>query len=969
MIPIHLMRPLFLGGVGALAILPICALANSGDRQTIKVESLDDTLKIDGILSDREWQSVVEYGPFLEKDGGSKDIAKTYIRVGQTEDALCFAIRCEEPGERGFETAPRFLNDKVWEDNGIEIFLQPPNSEGYGHIAVNFEGAKFYQLLGGEVEGHTWSPLVYYKCRKNGSGWTAEIMIPFSSIPGARNGEWRFNVCRNRHIEGGMEYSALSPTYGSFQSPAAFVSLNGLRVPGGLRQGAMPTPRAERTSQGIRVNFPKSTENGKTHEVVFEDPSGRLVAGVPVEGEYPTLINLPASDAAAFCRIVVRDTNGKIVRVTNAAPVKDWKPVKITSRQPFYSFETEAAFEWTMDGDLKDSLESLTFEVSDGRKIVVTEKAKPETSGSWMLPLKDLSPGPYDVTLVGTIRSEAPLRSDPVRIEKRPLDENRTVVRWRKDGLLTVNDAPFFPLCLYRVPVDQWGTWLPGTGFNTVHAFQVGTARHRKTESGSIEWTTSLEEIERDMDRAAELNLKVVLDIGTYVKDIFKIMPGEEDGRRLREIVSRFRDHPALLGYYLIDEPYERNFGPAQEAREIIRELDPFHPTIAPSLGRRFYYEPTARLADIFMISRYPVPYLPVSDVGRQLDAARQVAGEDQPIWFVVQTVGLRGNETLPTVEQTRCMAYQALVRGVRGLFFFSWVGDQPRQSAALASASPEYWQALKALTVEIQELMPAWLAKQVPVDVTEMLESVDCAVFAQDDGRTWIMAVNKDDQIVEVEIVGDSSMSSAGESLGDKPFDAKEGKLRFTLKPYDVMVWEGEWRTNGFRAKSVVDTKGGPSTGKFRSDTIRFDGDGMGWIFDEGVELVSTAKRPGEGYIRMSSPQGGSYVRSALQKVTGGHEYGITFSCAVSAEASGATVDASVEWLDSGGNVMKRDTLVGPDERTAKKFDWDTMGKNLIAPEDATSLRIVLGTKNNTGVVQYDAVRIVCFSEPRSAQ
>lgn len=548
------------------------------------VGKLKLTPKVDGHVTAEEWDSIPELGPFSEKDDRPVKIAATTVRVAQTEDALCFAIKCEEPDESGFEVKDRYRNERIWEDNGLELFIQPPNAEGYGHLAINLVGAKFAQWFGGNDGKAMWSPHVQFQSRKVAGGWTAEILIPFASIPGSRNGDWRFNVCRNRFTVDGVEYSALSPTHGSFQNPEAFHELSEVLVPSGLKSTELSVPGAKRGPQGIEVNFSKTAGEGFSHEAVFEDVAGRVVAEVACGDAYPENLEFPNAAQAAFWRMLLRDEAGNIFAISETAPVVDVKPLNVSILQPFYDRETVAEVDWAVDADFQNSLQGLHFEVSDGSAVVMEGDVEVALSGQWKMPIGDLKPGTYEIRLVASGPDGKEVRSPAAKLGKLPSDSRGTIVTWGKDQVLTVDGEPYFAMCLYRVPVEQWGTWLPGTGLNTVHAFPVGAGRHRKTEGGAIEWTTPLSDIERDLDAAARLNLKVILDVGNYVKDIFKIMPGEENGRRLREVVSRFRRHPALLGYYLIDEPYERNVTTTLEAREIIRELDPYHPTIAPSL-------------------------------------------------------------------------------------------------------------------------------------------------------------------------------------------------------------------------------------------------------------------------------------------------------------------------------------------------------------------------------------------------
>jgi hypothetical protein len=166
----------------------------------------------------------------------------------------------------------------------------------------------------------------------------------------------------------------------------------------------------------------------------------------------------------------------------------------------------------------------------------------------------------------------------------------------------------------------------------------------------------------------------------------------------LTRIVEAFRNDPALLAWKGVDEPRNPARGAAWirpdglvRAHQRIKALDPNHPVViiqAP-LGPASDLVPYRPALDVTGIDIYPVSYPPgahaggpprgVELVGLMARKARQAAGS-KPFWMVLQVAwsGVVPTKTkpdlvprFPSLLQERFMAYQAIVNGARGLFFF----------------------------------------------------------------------------------------------------------------------------------------------------------------------------------------------------------------------------------------------------------------------------------------------------------
>lgn len=168
--------------------------------------------------------------------------------------------------------------------------------------------------------------------------------------------------------------------------------------------------------------------------------------------------------------------------------------------------------------------------------------------------------------------------------------------------------------------------------------------------------------------------------------------------------IKAAQHHPALLAWYLTDEPEGHGISP-ETARNKYLELkaaDPNHP-----IGLcHFLFDALAKYkdaCDFTMTDVYPVTAqrdVPLVNVGIHMDEARRVHGEPWPNWTYIQVFG--GPETdggkwaVPLPHEIRFMAYQALVHRATAILYFAYWPRQPRM-----------WQSIAALNREIQQIVP----------------------------------------------------------------------------------------------------------------------------------------------------------------------------------------------------------------------------------------------------------------------
>ncbi|MBX3729663.1 MAG: hypothetical protein KF858_10805 [Candidatus Sumerlaeia bacterium] len=236
-------------------------------------------------------------------------------------------------------------------------------------------------------------------------------------------------------------------------------------------------------------------------------------------------------------------------------------------------------------------------------------------------------------------------------------------------GIAQVNGQPFFPIGLYTYHLDA-----------TVLA-----------EMHALRFNTILNGFRPDqLDTIHEHGLMAVCHTGD-------------------EWIAAARNHPALLAWYLYDEPEGHGRTPEEMRLAYLRmkQIDPSHP-----VGLcHFLYEALEDYRDArdFSITDvYPVTAnrdVPLLNVGIHAAQARATNRNGGPNWTCIQVFG--GPETeggkwaQPTPREVRAMTFIALVHGSTGILYFSY---WPK--------APETWRSLGDLNRDLRRMVP-WLVAE----------------------------------------------------------------------------------------------------------------------------------------------------------------------------------------------------------------------------------------------------------------
>ncbi|MBI2302487.1 MAG: hypothetical protein HYU66_26575 [Armatimonadetes bacterium] len=231
------------------------------------------------------------------------------------------------------------------------------------------------------------------------------------------------------------------------------------------------------------------------------------------------------------------------------------------------------------------------------------------------------------------------------------------------------------------------------------------------------------------LDLCAEVGLKAIVIDGRLA---WQVTAGDHWRETLAEVVKDYGSHPALLGYYLQDEPHYSLFDALGKVSQELQRIDPRHlpyinlfPTYASveQLGNPTFadhLETFLRIVQPGVLSYDH--YALLRDGGLRGDyfenlaliraAAQRHGVAPWDIFLSLPHLGYRD----PTAAEMRWQAYTALAYGMKGLMYFTyWTHPDWEKDGQTAIVHPDgkparLYPIVQAVNREVQALGPTLL-------------------------------------------------------------------------------------------------------------------------------------------------------------------------------------------------------------------------------------------------------------------
>ncbi len=399
------------------------------------------------------------------------------------------------------------------------------------------------------------------------------------------------------------------------------------------------------------------------------------------------------------------------------------------------------------------------------------------------LPTAGLEPGDYDLA----VRMEGPdgreLQTDHHRIcclpeaplPKAVIDQHRR---------LLVEGKPFFPIGMYWSSINSRDLAVYAQSkFNCLMPYGSPT--------------------KQQMDLAHAHGLKVIYSIkdwyagSAYCPQFIQSEADEEP--HVRDRVREFREHPALLAWYLNDELPQQYMPRLEAHQQWVAEEDPNHPTWVVLYQ---IHEVAAYLKtfDVIGTDPYPIGRSPASMAAQwTAETFRQVEGS-RPMWQVPQlhnwanydkTEAEKQRGRTPTYDEVRSMAWQCICEGATGLVFYSWY-DMRRNPDVPFDVQ---WNGLQRVAAEIDQRSSILLSVDPVPTVTVAAASPGWLhwLARAHDGKLYLFAVNDGDGEGTVAFTLPSTPKAVRELGENRAIQPDGSRLEVRLPRLAVQCYEIE--------------------------------------------------------------------------------------------------------------------------------------------------------------------------------
>ncbi len=538
--------------------------------------------------------------------------------------------------------------------------------------------------------------------------------------------------------------------------------------------------------------------------------------------------------------------------VLAATPVTAYEA--ISARSYYMEEATGALLLYDLPEDLDDV--DLRADLTTGDKSIAQDV--PVTHGRlpWIrLPMSGLSLGATEIA-VQLHGADHDLGRTLATVRRLAAKTNAVQID-RLGGGLIVDGLPFFPFGFYCYsPVQPTlAEEEVVRGFNLMSPYQSNdpaTADQRHAY----------------MDRAAELGMKVHFQLLRVAGGggVMGSGPDTSATRRrswMRTEIETFKDHPALLAWYISDEPTGHGATPEelQAVADIVRELDPYHPVtivfVNPTAAARF-----AGAMDLAMTDPYPIPNGAPGSVASAVRTVRDAVAPAIPLWLVPQAFG--GNEWWsrePTATELRLMTWLGIVEGATGIQYFI------RHGLSGFPKSPDTWSAATRAALEVAALTPFLLSTQARpvVDTGDPLLLAAAWRHGED---VVVAVVNTQNHPTEIDIAlpGFSWDSDVVEVLYEDRVVAAErisraGRLGRLLKPVGLvtdLLRSSDDNALGVRFEDVIDAYG-VRLYRFANPEVP-PGNGLSVLIDGSFEWEAAPSIPTAVYADVGQGRGATY-------------------------------------------------------------------------------------------------------------
>ena len=688
---------------------------------------------IDGSLDDVCWRNAARIEDFRLFGQGTAPEAQTVAWVTADAADLYIAFRCAEVAGRTASARNTGRMGDVHGDDSVEVFLGQPGQ--YFHFVLGAGNAKYEQRVsyGLQFRKHRdWDVPWRSATRTGPDGWTAEMALPLHifgrTLPAAPLG---FNLTRTRQLAS-RQFITWAPVQTSFHDPERFGQLTGLegRV---VRSAFAPilgsavaepytfdhgtvsyTVRAAVSNRGglggdARLLIAETLATGATRRVTHT----LTIPPVAENREYVVKVQTeaPVARTARAWIATAADPDGEPIEVNGAAglvPFDAFCDRNYYTREENVRIYTDTVF---ADAGLHGMRMDLKLTSPDGRE-VHSARAAASNGPAFIVPVRILPAGASVATLTLVDASGRTIGSKALTLERfPPAPEGVTEAKLDQvNECILLDGEPWFPqgFMMYGGMTAENIREVAAGGFNALVRWWV---------VGGRGFEQHMPHVKETLDVAGELGLKV-FDTATgfaprlrYSRPDFRTNY-KTSVKNLPAVIETIGQHPALVGYYGLDEPGSAYFDLGTLTYAVAHERDPYH--LMYSSGNSVWPDSGYEIFDLLGVHGYWDPHTSTENKFMRRVAGMSIVAGRHHRPFLVTPQTFRGDYVRNfTPRELRNSLYICLIYGAKGIIYFRH-----------PVYHPAYWQASADIAAEIQTLTPTLMRRSPPQKVVVNLRS-----------------------------------------------------------------------------------------------------------------------------------------------------------------------------------------------------------------------------------------------------
>jgi hypothetical protein len=807
-------------------------------NRNVKLQTIEHSPIIDGQLDDACWQKAKWNKGLLALNRQGNAATDTEFAVLYKNNILYIGGICREKKGEKIISRKRTRDGSVYSDDCVEFMLLPckdlPPDEKlieYMHFAVNSASQKYDALRSCGIANKKWNASWKAKTKIYKNKWTIEIAINCASLKlKSHDPSWRFNFCRSKP---GHKYASWAKV-NSYHQKKNYPLLE--NIPKELYKNCVQISKISFVQKNGNVNLKTDITNNGTYsgkatlDIITISPDKipqKYSTDFKTIPEKQSSISLPVKvkkSGVYRVRGIIRDNKGKIFRIISRKVSISISPLKIKIIAPcyrnnIYSTQKLANIEALAQIECRTNSTSKLFAeltaVNSGKVIssvcrLLNKQRKIKIS----IPAQGLAIGTYKLNISLISKGKKLAKSNHIIkvLPKAPGAE----VRIDKDLNIVVNGVKFFPWGFMGARANKH-TYLKNAGFNTIqsYAFEL----------------KNIESARKSLDLWHKSGIKVILY--PYYKTFFRaghfigpsapgISPNELE--QLKKRVKALMSHPAILGWYLCDEPRgPKKIHALEQIYKLLREIDPYHPCFVLNNSAEGCLD-IKNTGDVFYPDVYPNfkkkgnSVAPLSLVSNSVNAIYRGSNYSKPVIFCAQTFdygAYRSPELYraPTYEEVRCMIYLALVSNAKGIVSFK-IGDSnwrergwPAKSAGIYATSSLGTGLLEGLGKEIEYLGNVFTASKANLNIKVNNKDILYQAKRTESGKLFIICVNKTAKTIKADI---SIQGFKKKKLNVFPENrsilVKNAGFKDKFEPYEVHIYTTDF--NMPQIKTIADVQ-----------------------------------------------------------------------------------------------------------------------------------------------------------------